>query len=254
VWEAASGRELLRLKGHMNGVSSVCWSPDGRRLATVSGDGTTKVWEAADAEAVQQWTRQDQALQELLARNDFRGPHAQGFIQTWLLLLPLPLRSGESGTDALDREELSDEAQMRPRLGERVPVDGRELVWQEYRSPEAAVDFNAVLRKLTERSVAYAVCYLESDQPRNNLWLQVACDDQAKVYLNGGEIYQCRLVRRMENQGGLDTIGPVRLEQGTNVLLFKVVNESGGWLGCVRLVDEAGRLVQSIRVRLTPEP
>ena len=48
-------------------------------------------------------------------------------------------------------------------------------------------------------------------------------------------------------------IALVVLEQGTNVLLFKVVNEWGMWEGCVRLVDEAGRPAEDIRVKLTPE-
>ena len=115
---------------------------------------------------------------------------------------------------------------MRPRLGERVLVGGRELVWQEHRSPEAVVDFNAVLGRVAERSVAYAVCYVESDQARDGLWLQVGGDDQAEVYLNGQEIYQCRLSNRP--LWSLDTVGPVALKQGINVLLFKVVNEVGG--------------------------
>ena len=250
VWDAAGGRELLTLKGHTGYVYSVSWSPDGTRLATGSADGTADVWDAAGAEAVQAWARQDRAVQDLLARNAFRGPHAQGFLQTWLLLLPLPLAAGETGAQALDRQQLPGEAQVRPRLGERVLVGGRELVWQEHRSPEAAVNFNAVLGRVAERSVAYAVCYLESDQARDGLWLQVGGDDQTKLYLNGQPIYECR-------QGGhplsaLDTVGPVALKQGINVLLFKVVNEAGIWEGCARLVDDAGRPAQGIRVKLTP--
>ena len=187
VWDAAGGRELLTLKGHTGLVWSVSWSPDGTRLATGSSDGTAKVWDAAGAEAVQEWARQDLAVQDLLARNAFRGPHAQGFIQTWLLLLPLPFTPGETAK-GLDRQQLPGEAQLRPRPGERVLVGGREMVWQEHRSPEAVVNFNAVLERVTEQSVAYAVCYLESDQARDGLWLQVGSDDQAEVYLNGREI------------------------------------------------------------------
>ena len=190
VWDAAGGRELLTLKGHTGLVWSVSWSPDGTRLATGSDDGTAKVWDAAGAEAVQEWARQDRAVQDLLDRNDFRGPHAQGFLQTWLLLLPLPFASGETGAQALDRPQLPGEAQLRPRPGERVLVGGRPWLWQEHRSPKAVVNFNAVLGRVAERSVAYAVCYLESDQARDGLWLQVGSDDQAKVYLNGREIYR----------------------------------------------------------------
>ena len=42
--------------------------------------------------------------------------------------------------------------------------------------------------------------------------------------------------------------------QGTNVLVFQVVSDGWDWLGCVRLVDAAGRPVQGIRFTLTPEP
>lgn len=38
--------ELLTLHGHTASVESVAWSPDGKRLATGSGDKTAKVWNA----------------------------------------------------------------------------------------------------------------------------------------------------------------------------------------------------------------
>ena len=37
----------LTLRGHGNSVNTVAWSPDGKRLATASGDRTAKVWDAA---------------------------------------------------------------------------------------------------------------------------------------------------------------------------------------------------------------
>jgi hypothetical protein len=173
-----------------------------------------------------------------------------GFIQSWLLLLPLPLGPGETGEEALDRQQLPGQAQLQPRPEERVLVGGREFVWREYRSPDAVLNFNAVLRQVAERRVAYAVCNLESDQARDGLWLQAGADNQSEVYLNGRQIYQCRLSNRP--LWALDTVGPVALRQGVNVLQFKAVNDVGAWEGCVRLVDDAGLPAQGIRVKLTP--
>ena len=149
----------------------------------------------------------------------------------------------------MDRQQLPSEAQLRPRLGDRVRFGGRELVWQEHRSTEAAVSFNAVLGRVAERSVAYAVCYLESGEARDGLWLQVGGDDQTKLYLNGQQIYECRQGHPLST---LDTVGPVALKQGINVLLLKVVNEGGIWEGCARPVDDAGLPAQGIRVKLMP--
>jgi hypothetical protein len=198
---------------------------------------------------VQRWAGQDRALQDYLDSNDFRSPHAQGFLQTWLLLLPLPFAAGEGGAQALDRQQLPDEAQLRPRTGEGIAIGGRRRAWQEHRSPRAVVNFNAVAGRVAERSVVYAACYIECDRARDGLWLQVGTDDQGKVYLNGRAIYEYRQSRDVS---WLNVVGPLRLERGVNVLLFKVANESGQWEGCMRLVDDAGRPAQGLRVKLTP--
>jgi hypothetical protein len=46
VWGAEKGQELLTLKGHTGGVTSVCFSPDGKRILSGSDDNTVKGWDA----------------------------------------------------------------------------------------------------------------------------------------------------------------------------------------------------------------
>jgi WD40 repeat protein len=46
VWDAQTGQEILACKGHSDGVRSVAYGPDGKRLASIAAGGEIKVWDA----------------------------------------------------------------------------------------------------------------------------------------------------------------------------------------------------------------
>ena len=71
VWDADKGQELLTLKGHTDRVTSVAFSPDGKRIVSGSDDKTVKVWDA----------RQGQELLSLKGHTDCG--HQRGVQPRW---------------------------------------------------------------------------------------------------------------------------------------------------------------------------
>ena len=45
MWDVEKGQELFTLTGHTDILRSICFSPDGKRLASASKDQTVKVWD-----------------------------------------------------------------------------------------------------------------------------------------------------------------------------------------------------------------
>jgi hypothetical protein len=113
------------------------------------------------------------------------------------------------------------------------------------------IDFNQLLGEQTDWGVAYAVCYIRSETSQTGLLVKVGSDDQAKVYLNGREIYRHEEARSYFADQGVQ--GGVEFKAGLNVLVFKVVNETRGWQGSVRFTDAAGQPLNGIRVTLNPD-
>jgi WD40 repeat protein/serine/threonine protein kinase/class 3 adenylate cyclase len=256
LWDTTTATELLTLKEHEGWILAVAFSSDGRRILTGSEDRTAKLWQAATAEQVAAWDAEERAVQaRLTALEGQRAAarallaHDPGAIRQWLLLAPIAF-AGQDGARALNEEQIPHEANAHPRSDDRIKVGENELAWKAVELQDYLLDFNQVLGDAKDLCVGYAVSYIESESDRTALRIKVGSDDQAKVYLNGEEIYRWELQGTQEPDRD-DVLG-VKLKAGVNVLVFKVVNVEGGWFGSLRFTDAAGQPVKGIKVTLTP--
>jgi WD40 repeat protein/predicted chitinase len=52
VWDVATGKQFVELRGHINDVTSVSFSPDGKYVLTVAGDDGAWLWDARSGKIV----------------------------------------------------------------------------------------------------------------------------------------------------------------------------------------------------------
>jgi hypothetical protein len=178
------------------------------------------------------------------------GLDAEGYIRPWLVLAPIPLKEGQDGTAALDEEQIRDEANLKPKPGDKIDVRGKELAWKECATQDQVLDLNHVLGKRTENSVGYAVVYLVADADLTELTLKLGSDDQVKVYLNGKLIHSIDEGREFEKDE--DSVSDLTLKAGLNVLVLKVINEEEDWSASTRFLDKDGKPVSSLKATTQP--
>lgn len=180
---------------------------------------------------------------------DVSSPDSDGYIRHWLMLAPIAIREGEACSEALLKDQIPSEASLRPKAGDKVKVGGKELVWHAVTATTNYVDFNQTLKTVNDHVAGYVVTYVECDADIPEVVVAVASNDQGRIYFNGVDIYAFTEARPLMLDADK---GKVRLKKGTNVLVFKILNEQNSWQGAMRLLDKSGTPLKNIRIKLQP--
>jgi hypothetical protein len=176
-------------------------------------------------------------------------PDAEGYIRRWVMLAPISLPEGETGSEAIFKEQIKGEAALQPRAGDKVKVGGKELTWQNITASTNYFDFTAMVKTLNEREAGYAVTYIESETEQSDVIMAVASNDEGRIYFNGVDIYVFGEPRTLMLDADK---GKVTLKKGLNVVVFKIINEQGNWQGAMRLLDKGGAPLKNVKIKLSP--
>ena len=183
------------------------------------------------------------------AAADGLRPDSDGYIRDWVMLAPIVLPEGETCADALLKEQIRNEAALRPKAGDTIKVGGKELTWRNITAATNYFDFNEVLKSMNDHVAGYMATYIECEQDRPDVILAVASNDQGRIYFNGVDIYAFTEARPLMLDADK---GRVTLKKGVNVMIFKITNEQNAWQGAMRLLDKTGAPLQDIKIKLSP--
>ena len=179
---------------------------------------------------------------------DTFSPDGEGFIRNWLVLAPIAIEEG-SGSNEIDREIIKGEGAIKPKAGEKIKIETKELTWKAHKTADFFIDFLAHFgTERGEDACAYAVAYVWAEA-ETKVKLAVGSNDQCKAYVNGKQILKFTDTRTLEKD--TDT-GEVTLAKGQNVLVLKVINEKNNWQGCARFMKD-GAAVKDLKISLTPQ-
>ncbi len=177
-------------------------------------------------------------------------PDDKGFIRDWLLLAPIPLAGENTGADEIDKQQVPNEAALKPKAGDAVTVGGKALTWRKVTAKDYFFDVNVILGGANENVTAYAVAYVVAPKEVTGAQLLMGSNDQAKVYLNGKEVVKFTDTRTLDPD--TDKASNLTLKAGVNVVVFKVINENNSWQGCLRFTDAAGKNLPGLTIKLAP--
>jgi len=182
---------------------------------------------------------------------DALQPDSEGYIRDWVMLAPIALSEAETGADSIFKEQIKDEAALRPKAGDTVRIRGKELTWRNITASTNYFDFNVILKTVNDHAAGYMVTYLECDAETPDVIMAVASNDEGRIYFNGVDIYAFSEPRTLMLDADK---GKVTLKKGLNVIVFKVVNEQNSWQGAMRLLDKTGAPLKDLKIKLSPTP
>jgi hypothetical protein len=140
-----------------------------------------------------------------------------------------------------------------PTVFEWVDADGR-------------VDFQQAFGGDLDNVMAYAQCYVINNTGADieGVYLAMTSDDSIQVFLNGEEVWWNSIPRagatpclpQDRSPDGTTFIEPFTLLQGSNSLILKVFDGTGGWEYGFRFEDEAQIQLstEDLDIQLTPPP
>ena len=162
---------------------------------------------------------------------------ATDYIREWLVIGSF---AGQDQHTRLTTDYLNGEAETVPYGGAKVG----DKFWLRLSSDREIIEFHklSILGEPIENSVLYAATFAYSPKSQS-AQLYLGSDDGVVVWVNGEQVY---FLDKMRGCNADEDTVAIELQQGWNVLMFKVSNGPGAWALSARIAGAEGIQYQTL--------
>jgi hypothetical protein len=183
-----------------------------------------------------------------------RAPEADGFIQRWLLLEPIPSTglTDSAVQAAVKKEYFPNQFTVIPHDGDKVTVGNAELTWYAVDTELYNVNlyhFAHALGKPTSDVLFWAVTIVHCPREMPVVRLAVGSNAASVWWVNGKEVIGIYGDRQTVIDDGVSK--RLTLQKGPNVVRAAVINGGGATDFCARFLDADDRPLKGITVSLS---
>ncbi len=170
-----------------------------------------------------------------------RAPGANGFIQRWLILEPIPANglTDSAVQAAVKTEYFPSQFTVVPHDGDKVTVGGKELTWHAVDTNDYNINlyyFAYRLGKPTSNVLFWAVTIVNCPQEMPGVRLAIGSNAASVWWVNGKEVIGIYGDRQTVIDDGVSK--RLTLKKGLNIVRCAVVNGGGATDFCARLLDK----------------
>jgi hypothetical protein len=181
-------------------------------------------------------------------------PDADGFIQRWLLLEPIPTNglTDSAVQSAVKKEYFPNQFSVIPHDGDRVTVGNAELTWYAVDTKLYNVNlyhFAHALGKPTSDVLFWAVTIVNCPREMPGVRLAIGSNAASVWWVNGKEVIGIYGDRQTVIDDGVSK--RLTLQKGPNVVRAAVVNGGGATDFCARFLDTDDKPIKGITASLS---
>ncbi len=185
-----------------------------------------------------------------------KAPDADGFIQRWLILDPIPANGLTDSVvqTTVKTEFFPNQLTVLPKDGDKVSLNGSELTWHAQDTTEYNVNlyhFAYAMNKPTSNVLFWAVTVVNCPTEMNNVRLAIGSNAASVWWVNGKEVIGIYGDRQTVIDDGVSK--RLTLKKGPNIVQCAVVNGRGATDFCARFLDRNDEPVRQITVSLSAD-